>query len=304
MNNAVHTEVGTTIVVTTYNRWDLCARALRSILQQRELSDEVILIDDHSTAPPSTPIQELIATSTVRYLRHTANRGLAAARNSAIRIAERPYIALCDDDDIWDAEMLTQLKSGIRAPGAQAAIIVPRDREVTTAVAPLRQLFLGGITPPVSSQMYDTELLRRVRGYNERIRSGVDHDLWIRLLALDPAVSIVVGRPAIVGTDAAGGRMTTREAERRASISESLSVWRQSIISAFGPDFFRHFQRSYERHLNYSFFRNEIAQGRLLDAARRLGQPGVMPQLAAHLRNRISGARPVATFTPYPSDIY
>ena len=87
------------VIIATYNR-DGSVYLARStaFLAQTYTDFELIIVDDRS----SDDIQEVIRTFTdprIRVIRHEANRGAAAARNTGISEARGEYIAFLDDDD-------------------------------------------------------------------------------------------------------------------------------------------------------------------------------------------------------------
>ena len=89
-----------TVVITTHNRADLLPRAVESVLAQTYTDYEIIIDDDCS----SDNTQEVIAgldNPRIRSFRHERNRGLSAARNTAMFNARGKYVALLDDDDEW-----------------------------------------------------------------------------------------------------------------------------------------------------------------------------------------------------------
>ena len=89
-----------TVVITTHNRADLLPRAVESVLAQTYTDYEIIIVDDCS----SDDTQEVIAgldDPRIRSFRHERNRGVSAARNTAIFNARGEYVALLDDDDEW-----------------------------------------------------------------------------------------------------------------------------------------------------------------------------------------------------------
>ena len=86
------------VVIPTYNRARLVARAVRSVLRQLEAGDEVIVVDDGST--DDTPSAIAAFGDRVRYLR-VVNSGPGAARNRGISAAANPLVAFLDSDDEW-----------------------------------------------------------------------------------------------------------------------------------------------------------------------------------------------------------
>jgi len=86
------------VVLTTYNRPDVLPNAIRSVLNQTYPHLELVIVDDASTFD-SRAIIEQFEDSRIRFVRHDVNKGVAAARNTGIRMTTSEYIAFLDDDD-------------------------------------------------------------------------------------------------------------------------------------------------------------------------------------------------------------
>ncbi len=87
------------VVMPTYNRADTLQRAIDSVIAQRFTDWELIVVDDGST--DATP--ELLARVVdprVRKIRQQ-NRGVAGARNAALRATRGELISFLDSDDEW-----------------------------------------------------------------------------------------------------------------------------------------------------------------------------------------------------------
>jgi len=297
-----------TVAITTYNRWAKCERAFDSILGQTESRIEILLVDDCSPLLIPPRFAKKITDAGAQYYRHTVNRGLAAARNTAIKNAEGRFFSFCDDDDLWLADAATKLLTPLRAADSTAtiAIALPSAGESCfkgRRELSLRELMLLGVTPPVAAQLYKTELIREVGGYDESVRSGVDHDLWISLVSNNPCVGIVLENCSSVDDDPFAERITTAEASRRAEIKRSLSIWRGKIETVFGADFYQHFCKSYEEYLNLTFLIQAMKRGSVGEAfAKALEQPRTIWQLFLLARRRFAMGRVCSTFKPFTSE--
>ena len=86
------------VIIPTYNRSGLIARAIKSVLAAMFPGDEVLVIDDGST--DDTPAVVRAFGDAVRYIR-IENSGPGAARNLGIRLAECPLVTFLDSDDEW-----------------------------------------------------------------------------------------------------------------------------------------------------------------------------------------------------------
>ncbi len=86
------------VVIPTYNRSALLARAIRSVLAGISPGDEIIVVDDGSKDDTTAVVGTF--GDAVRYIR-IPNSGSSVARNLGIRSAKCPLVAMLDDDDEW-----------------------------------------------------------------------------------------------------------------------------------------------------------------------------------------------------------
>jgi glycosyltransferase involved in cell wall biosynthesis len=182
-----------TVVLPTYNRADLLPHAIETALDQtaRDRCD-ILVVDDGST--DDTPAVVARYGSSVSYVRQP-NGGLAAARNAGIRATDNEFIALLDDDDLWQPDKIaTQLAAFERHP--EAVLVggrvidrfpdgrerphflppIPLDRPVD--LAPL--LFERNFLPP-SSVMIRRTALHAAGLFDPRMRRSQDSHLWVKL---------------------------------------------------------------------------------------------------------------------------
>lgn len=251
-----------TICVTTYNRWDKLDRTLKSITSQYKNDIEIILVDDCSKEKMPQNITQLVEDNSVLYIRHHQNMGLPAARNSALKVAKGKYFSFCDDDDVWDRDAISNLTRVLSSEKPDMLISQPlflgsKNKEIQKLN--LKSIFLEGITPPVGSQVFLLELIRSVGGYREKIRSGVDHDLWINLLKKNVDNVLIVNFPiAFLSMNFDETRLTLNVRKRTEGISSSLDIWKPEIETTFGSSFFNHFRKDYYKHILRKFIIYEI----------------------------------------------
>lgn len=104
---AIMEEKYVSIVLPTYNRAHSILKSVESILRQTYPYWELLVIDDGSTDNTKEIIADIAASDTrVRYFGQLQNRGVSAARNEGIRLAQYEYIAFQDSDDIWKEDKL------------------------------------------------------------------------------------------------------------------------------------------------------------------------------------------------------
>lgn len=78
-------------------------QAVETVLAQTYRDFEIIVVDDGSTDATDQCLEQF--KEKIVYLK-TANRGVAAARNSGIRVARGEFICFLDSDDLWDSRKL------------------------------------------------------------------------------------------------------------------------------------------------------------------------------------------------------
>jgi len=87
------------VIIPAFNRSHCIVRALKSVKAQAIANLEVILGDDASTDDTVAVAKEFMPEAIVVCL--PINRGAAAARNAALKVARGELIAFLDSDDEW-----------------------------------------------------------------------------------------------------------------------------------------------------------------------------------------------------------
>lgn len=99
------------VIIPNFNNGTTLRRAIASVLAQRHLAHEIIVVDDGSTDN-----SEAVAASfgdRIRYLRQT-NQGVSAARNHGVAAATSDWIAFLDADDEYHPDRLLAHAEWIR----------------------------------------------------------------------------------------------------------------------------------------------------------------------------------------------
>jgi len=98
------------VIIPTFNRVTLLKHTLDTVLAQHHRDLEIIVVDDGSTDDTASMVAALVAGADgrVRYLHH-ANCGLNASRNRGIAVARGEFLAVLDDDDLWEPAFLSLL---------------------------------------------------------------------------------------------------------------------------------------------------------------------------------------------------
>ena len=115
------------VIIPTYNRRELLAKALDGYLHQSAAGriGELVIVDDGSTDDTRSLVQRFSSHSAfpVRYL-WQANKGPAAARNAGIREARADLILFTDSDIVPHRELVAEhLRWHKQHPEPQAAVL-------------------------------------------------------------------------------------------------------------------------------------------------------------------------------------
>lgn len=173
------------VIIPTFNRPEMLARALHSVLSQTYQDFEVIVVDDHSIMQSVAKTVQAFGDRRLRYIRHCRNLGPSAARNTAIDSATGQYLAFLDDDDHWLAPKLALQLQALEQYDAVlcAAINSSGRRRECYRQGPVEMAVLrrGNIFPP-SGLAARAGVFRDLRFDVELPSSvGEDWDLYIRI---------------------------------------------------------------------------------------------------------------------------
>jgi UDP-glucose 4-epimerase len=189
------------VVIPCYNAEVFIADAIESVLAQTYDNLEILITNDGSSDGTEAVIKHYLNNPKVRYFKHETNRGIPAARNTAIRQARGEYVAFLDSDDTWLPNKIeAQLQVFSRDVTRQVGLvwsdaymkdnrgnivtrggIVPDDIGSLPTQSVLKRLFLRNFICAVTA-MVRRSCFDRVGLLDEALRGGSDdYDLWLRL---------------------------------------------------------------------------------------------------------------------------
>ena len=88
------------VVIPSYNYARFLRGCVESVLMQKDVEVEVLIIDDCSSDDTDAVGQELAADPRVTYWRHKVNKGHIATYNEGLEWASADYLALISADDL------------------------------------------------------------------------------------------------------------------------------------------------------------------------------------------------------------
>ena len=179
------------VVVPLYNKEREVGAALDSVLGQRRLPREIIVVDDGSTDGGAAVVGGY--TSPLIRLVTQKNAGVSAARNRGAVLARSEYIAFLDADDRWQPGYLEKMAFLIEqypdcCAYAAAFDIVSGDRIYSNVhpaqegIVPdfFREAMRSYICQP-SATVVPRGVFQELGGFPEGMKIGEDLYFWIRL---------------------------------------------------------------------------------------------------------------------------
>ncbi|MDA3909543.1 MAG: glycosyltransferase family A protein [Sulfurimonas sp.] len=185
------------VVIPTYNRYEVLKRALASVYAQTHKPKEVIIIDDGSTDETSQ-ILKLFPEAKYYYQK---NSGVSSARNLGIKKASYEWIAFLDSDDEWHPQKLQEhLELHLDSPELQISYTDEKwMRDAKEVNMPKKYRKFGGdifkeclshcIIAP-SATIIHKDLFERVGLFDENLEVCEDYDLWLRI-AIENKIELI-----------------------------------------------------------------------------------------------------------------
>ena len=195
-----------TVVIPTHNRRRLLLRTMDSVLGQRDVAVRVVVVDDGGSDGTADAVRDM-GREPVTLLRHERSKGVSAARNAGLAMAETQWVAFVDDDDLWAPDKISAQLAVLAAdPSAGwscvGAVRVDSDLRVVSHHAPPASgliadelLRRNSIPGGGSGTVVLTTLAREIGGFDERISIVADWDFYLRLSLQSPIAT--VNRPLL-----------------------------------------------------------------------------------------------------------
>lgn len=208
------------VIIPTFNREKFITKAIDSVMDQTYQDFEIVVLDDGSTDNTRDILKRY--DDRVRYF-YQENRGIASARNEAIKRSTGEYIAFLDSDDYWVREklekqihlfdmhseygMVASCCSSIRLDGS----FREKNRPGMSGWV-LTDLFKKNFIR-TSSAVIKRECLDQVGLFDETFRECEEYDLWLRVAARYPvgfineSLAVYVDNAEGISTDSLAGRL-------------------------------------------------------------------------------------------------
>lgn len=189
-----------TVVIPTKNRRDLLLRAVRSVMAQRGVDVQVIVVDDGGEDGTPAAVRSL-ADTRITVIRHETSLGQAVARNAGLSVVETQWVGFLDDDDLWAPDKARSAIAAMEAAGSgwscsgaanvdESFRVLFWHRPPVSGAVEAQVLAKDTVPAGGSGVIASTELTRQVGGFDEALRILSDWDMWIRLAAASPLSTI------------------------------------------------------------------------------------------------------------------
>jgi glycosyltransferase involved in cell wall biosynthesis len=178
------------VIIPTLNRASKLVRAIASVLFQTFKDYEIIVVDDGSTDQTQNAL--LPFSSYIKYIRHSQNLGVSAARNTGIKASQADYLAFLDSDDYWlPLKLAKQFEFFQKTPEALICqteeIWVRHGKRVNPwhkHLKPSGDVYEASLQRCVvspSAVMLKRCLFDKVGLFDEKMPVCEDYDLWLRV---------------------------------------------------------------------------------------------------------------------------
>jgi GalNAc5-diNAcBac-PP-undecaprenol beta-1,3-glucosyltransferase len=178
-----------TVLLTTYNRCDLLARSVESVLSGTYENVELIILDDASPDRTQEYVQQ-IKDPRVQYVRMPQNGGVLRARNRGFDMARGEIVTILDDDDELEPDALETIANEFEQPDRKDVDIlwfncldvetkqVSGSMPMADGVLPF-ELYLGGRIKGDFWMAFRAATIAKYR-FDERLKAH-ESLLWLRM---------------------------------------------------------------------------------------------------------------------------
>lgn len=247
------------VVMSVFNGARYLQESVESVLRQKGVDFEFIIINDGSTDESGRMLAEYAANDSRIRLFERDNQGLTLALIFGCNQARAPFIARQDVGDVYLPEKLAKqfafleanpdvglLACGTRFVGPEHEFLYENVQSTQTLVDGLGALNIGSIEGPSShtSVMVRTAAYQSVGGYRAEFRVAQDMDLWLRLAEHSEVASLAgVLTEVVITPESISGVSRQRQMnmgeilfacarQRKVGQSESLCLEQAKKLSA------------------------------------------------------------------------
>ena len=191
-----------TAVITTYKRpVAVVKRAILSVLGQTYQDFELIVVDDSpNDYPERESIKSLVKNlndNRILLIQHKETLGACAARNTGLNNSKGEFIGFLDDDDEWLPNKVEKMLELFAMEDDSVGLLYCKffylDETKNIEWKPIKEfkkfkkgnvfknLIIDNFVGSSSFPVLRTSYLREIGGFDERMLSCQDYDVWLRM---------------------------------------------------------------------------------------------------------------------------
>lgn len=181
-------------MMITRNRAGFISKAVKSAQKQGFAAWELLVIDSDSKDDTEAILRAIMAKDgRIKYYKNIDDFGISKNRNIALSLASGKYIAVLDSDDEWIDENKLQKQFDFLENNPEYVLIGSNIKIVDekgnfientnfkTEDIDIRKKILISNQIPHSTVLYKNEIVKKIKGYDEKLSCVEDLDLFLRL---------------------------------------------------------------------------------------------------------------------------
>jgi alpha-1,3-rhamnosyltransferase len=183
------------VLLASYNHEKYVETAVRSVMEQKGVPFELIVLDDGSKDSSPEILEKLSAELKFRYI-HRENKGVIATLNEMLELARGKYFCTFSSDDIMPPDRLKKQSDYMQShpnavacfgqvkPMSEDGVVENYVDEVYMQAVPeihFEEIFLGEKALHGCAEMFVTEKVRQLGGYDTRFFFE-DYPLYLKVL--------------------------------------------------------------------------------------------------------------------------
>jgi len=232
------------IIIATKDRYELVKGCIENVLEQTYSNFEIIVVEDGSDCGIKDHIKTL-NDECIIYHAHKIKKGVGAARNTGVEIANGKYVAFIDDDERWVEDKIALQNDLINSLDNEKFMVYCgnlrlNENELAKEFIPstrgmMLPHFYSGYYINSSCMMLLRKSLLLIGGHSENLSSCIDHDLWLKLSQSGFYMDFVP-KGLVYSVKHQHNRMMENIDERLKGIKEFFEKWRGIIKNKAGEE--------------------------------------------------------------------
>lgn len=170
------------VIIPVKDRQNLLKGALDSVNRQKQTPSKVIIVDDCSLK--KIQIKKKYKFKII-ILRNKINKGVSFSRNKGALYSKNKYISFLDSDDLWTKDKLRfqyEIIKKFNLDFFSTDLIFLKKKFENEKKILIKNFLQLNSFPNPSSIIIDRKKFLKIGGFDERLSTCEDNDLWIKIL--------------------------------------------------------------------------------------------------------------------------